>query len=78
MEMLLLEDMNFSASSLISGFIFGVIGWYVFKHGRKNSNNYFVTIGIVLMVYPYFTRGPVADWGVGAALCGLAYHFKDH
>ncbi len=72
-----LEDMNFSVSSLFAGLIFGIIGWYIFKHGRKTANNHFVFIGIVLMIYPYFTKGPLADWGIGAGLCGLAYHYKD-
>ena len=74
---MLLENMNFSVSSLMASLIFGIIGWYLFSHGRKNANNHFVVIGIALMVYPYLTKGPLADWGIGAGLCGLAYYYKN-
>ena len=72
------ELMNFSISSLIAGLVFGLIGWWLFSQGRKRTNNYFVVIGLLLMVYPYFTKGPLADWGVGSVLCGFAYYFKDY
>lgn len=71
-------DFDFSISGIFSGFIFGVIGLYVFRHGRKVMDTRFIGIGVALMVYPYFTNGPWADWGVGMALCALAYYFKDH
>lgn len=29
------------------------------------------------MAFSYFTQGPWLDWGVGFALCGLAYYLKD-
>ena len=74
---MLLESFNISVSSLIAGLIFGVIGMWLFRQGRSNSNLYFVFIGLILMVYPYFTKGPLADWGIGCILCGLAYHYKN-
>jgi len=73
---MLLEELNISVSSLIAGLIFGVIGMWLFSQGKKNSNLYFVIIGLVLMVYPYFTKGPLADWGIGAGLCGIAYYYR--
>ena len=69
--------LDFSVSGLISSFIFGVIGLYLFKEGRKRTNFHVLIIGIVLMVYPYFTHGLLQDWGVGVVLCYAAYHFWD-
>lgn len=65
---------DISASSIFSGIIFGIIGWYIYKHGRANSDIAVVMTGIALMVYPYFTKGPLQDWGIGFAFCGLAYY----
>jgi hypothetical protein len=69
--------MDFSFSSLMSAFIFGVIGFWLVKEGKRTANFAKLFIGLGLMVYPYFTSGPWADWGVGVALCLLAYQFKD-
>jgi hypothetical protein len=74
----LLSLLDFSMSSLIAGLVFGVIGIYVFKHGRKSADKRFVFVGLALMIYPYFTKGVLADWGIGIALCALGYYFKDH
>lgn len=71
-----LSSVNFSISSLIAGFLFGVIGYWMFKDGRKRNDYYFLGIGIVLMIYPYFTSGPKADWGIGILLCIVAYAIR--
>jgi hypothetical protein len=72
-----LELFDFSVSGLVSALLFGVIGMYLFKYGRQRSNLKLVLIAIGLMLYPYFTHGPVGDWGVGIALCAAAYYLKD-
>jgi hypothetical protein len=69
--------MDISASSLLAGFFFGTIGLFVFRKGKKDAEFDILFIGIALMIYPYFTMGPLLDWGVGAALCALAY-YKPH
>ena len=66
-------NLQFSASSLISGFVFGVVGWSIFRKGKSDAEYDLIFIGIALMVYPYFTTGPWIDWFIGAALCALAY-----
>lgn len=68
------ELLNFSVSGLIAGLLFGVVGLWMFCEGKRRLNNKVVVIGLVLMIYPYFTNGPWMDWGIGFALCGLAYH----
>ena len=68
---------EFSVSGLIAGLIFGAIGLWMFRRGKQRSNYKIIGISIALMFYPYITRGPLADWGVGFALCGLAYYIWD-
>jgi hypothetical protein len=67
--------LNFSWSGLVSGLLFGIIGMWLLGRGRKFGNFKLVAIAFALMFYPYVTRGPLADWGVGIALCGAAYYF---
>ncbi|MFZ3230414.1 MAG: hypothetical protein WA160_09425 [Pseudobdellovibrio sp.] len=47
---------------------------WLFRQGRRNLNHSILIIGICLMAYPYFTSGPWGDWGIGVALCALAYY----
>lgn len=63
-----------SLSGIFSGLLFGIVGMWMFREGKRRVNNSVLIIGICLMIYPYFTTGPLADWGVGIALCALAYH----
>lgn len=66
--------LNFTWSGVASGLLFGIIGMWMLGRGRKRGNFKLVAISFALMFYPYVTRGPLADWGVGFALCGLAYY----
>ncbi len=61
----------------MAGFVFSVIGFYVFREGKRKINYSLVFIGIALMLYSYFTHGPWQDWGIGVALCGAAKYFWD-
>jgi len=67
---------DFSFSGLLASFIFGVLGLYAFKYGRKFADFRFISIGLALIVFPYFTSGAMADWGVGITLCALGYYLK--
>lgn len=69
-----LDAFDISPSSLLAGLVFGAIGLYVFRRGKQRLEFDIIFIGIALMVYPYFTKGPLADWGVGIGLCALAYY----
>jgi hypothetical protein len=69
--------MDISASGVISGILFGIIGMWMLGRARKKKDFRLISISFGLMFYPYFTRGPLQDWGVGAALCGLAYYLWD-
>lgn len=69
--------MDFSPTNLLSGFLFSVIGFMVFKQGKKQAQMKSVLLGLTLMFYSMFT--PTALWTtvVGCGLCGLAYHFRN-
>jgi hypothetical protein len=68
--------MDFSVSSLMAGFIFGVCGFYLLKEGKKRSHPWFIGLGLALMIYPYFVSGPLATWGIGFAGLALAYNYR--
>ena len=71
-----MDIFDISISGLIASLVFGVIGMWMFRHGKQNANGSLSLIGIALMIYPYFTSGPLADWGVGIVLCGIAYYLR--
>ena len=45
--------LNFTASGIISGLLFGIIGMYVFRQGKKRLNFKVTFLGVAMMVYPY-------------------------
>jgi hypothetical protein len=69
-----LGGLDISFSAIFSSLLFSAIGWWLFQKGRKENEIKIVLNGLALMLYSYFTHGPILDWGIGAVLCGLAYH----
>ncbi|HWU44178.1 MAG TPA: hypothetical protein VN132_12090 [Bdellovibrio sp.] len=69
----LLGSIEFDIHAILAGLIYGIIGMWLFRRGRRDANLRYVVVGLLLMIYPYFTRGPVYNWGVGALLCAYAY-----
>ena len=65
--------MNFSISSLFAGILFSSAGLYLIKVGRSRGNIKLAIIGVVMLLYTYFTSSPWVDWSLGSALCGAAY-----
>lgn len=68
-------NLSFDIPSLIAGLVFGIVGLYVFRRGRKESNLRLVFIGVLLMIYPYFVEGALLNWAVGFLLSGSAYYY---
>lgn len=64
-----------SMSSIMASFIFSVIGFWLFREGKRRSEVKLMLVAIGLMGYSYFTSSPAADWGIGLGLCGLGYMF---
>ena len=68
---------SFSWANIIGGLIFGIIGWCAFNYGRKERNYKILSIGLVLMVYPYFISNTILMYVVGAAITSLLYFWRD-
>lgn len=64
---------QFSMATVISGLVFGIFGWYIFKHGKEDYNMKRVGLGVVLMAYGIFVPNPWLNWLVGAALLYINY-----
>jgi ABC-type uncharacterized transport system permease subunit len=67
-------DFNFNWWLIAAGLIFGTIGWWIFKQGRKRAETNKVVTGLVLMLYPYFFSSALWTWVVGILLCGYSYY----
>jgi multisubunit Na+/H+ antiporter MnhE subunit len=70
-------DLSFDVPSLIAGLIFGIVGLYVFRRGKKESSLRLVMLGLALMIYPYFVEGAVLNWLAGFLLSGASYYYWD-
>lgn len=68
---------SFSFGNIMAGIIFGIIGLYAFNYGRKEKNYRPLTIGLCLMVYPYFVSNSWLMWGIGIVLSSLLYFWRD-
>lgn len=68
---------GFSLPGLLGGILFGSTGFVAFVYGKKSSKFKTMIFGILLMVYPYFTRGTVILYLVGSALILSLYLFRD-
>jgi hypothetical protein len=64
---------SFSVSSLLAGFVFGVIGMFLIGRARREGHLPSLLVGIVLVLYPYFIENVYLLWGAGIALVALAY-----
>ena len=53
--------------------LFGLLGWAVFRKGRRDEQRRLVWIGLALMLYPYAVSETWVLWAVGAGLTALAY-----
>ncbi len=66
-------NFNFSGPALLAGFIFSIIGFYLFKDWRRSGNPWHLSTGLALMIYPYFINAAIPMIGVGLLLSGVAY-----
>jgi len=66
--------MNFTASQIFAGVIFGAAGFYFFREAKKAGNFWNMIIGAAMMVYPMVITGDIMVWVVGVALFYLAWN----
>jgi len=68
---------GFNWLNIVSGIVFGIVGWYAFIHGKREKSWRPMTIGIVLMVYPYFVPNTILAVIIGLALSAALYFWRD-
>jgi hypothetical protein len=68
---LMKSDGGFDAYNILAGFIFGTIGFGAFKFGKDLERWKPITIGLALMIYPYFIFNRILLWGIGVGLIVL-------
>jgi len=68
---------GFSLAGLISGFLFGSIGFVAFIYGKKNVEFRPMIIGLSLMVYPYFIRSTIFLYLIGTLLTVALFIFRE-
>jgi hypothetical protein len=62
-----------SAWYIVGAILFGIVGLFVFRRGRKAKQSNLLWIGLALMLYPYAVSDTWLLWAVGAGLTGFAY-----
>lgn len=58
---------------LLAGFIFGMIGWYMMKEGRRRGELTMTLLGVSLMIIPYFTSSLKMMLLICGGVCLWAY-----
>ena len=66
-----------SPAYLVGMLIFSLVGWVVYRRGRKHTTPKLTWLGVGLMLYPYVVSATWALWLVGLALCAGAYALWD-
>lgn len=66
-----------SAGNLFGSLAFGVIGMGAFAYGKKISGWRAMSIGVALMVYPYFIDPTWLLYSIGVALTAALFVFRD-
>lgn len=74
MEML--DSFDFDMSSIVASIVFGIVGMWLLRKGKKEVHYPYITWGLILMMYPYFVTGPVKTWGLGFVFCTVVYFMR--
>ena len=60
--------MDFNPLSMFFSFAFGVVGWVFFRQGKTEGQGLRMIVGIALMGYSMFVKGPIPTLLVGVLL----------
>jgi hypothetical protein len=58
---------------IVGAILFGIVGYFAFKKGRKTTSPTLTWTGVALMLYPYAVSQTWLLWLLGASLCGFIY-----
>jgi ABC-type Fe3+-siderophore transport system permease subunit len=61
-----------SAAYMVAAILFGIVGFVVFRRGKRLKQSQLLLTGAALMFYPYAVSQTWLVWGVGFALTGWA------
>jgi hypothetical protein len=61
---------------LFASLLFGLIGLLAFRFGKRNANWVQMSIGLALMIFPYFVSSLALNYLIGAALCLALYVWR--
>lgn len=76
-ELKTLETMGLvlpSPAYIVGVIFFGIIGYLVFRRGRKSERSVLTWSGVALMLYPYAVPETWLMWVIGAVLCSWVYY----
>ncbi|MBF0154122.1 MAG: hypothetical protein HQL64_10325 [Magnetococcales bacterium] len=68
--------MGYSMTGIAASLVFSLIGWVLFRYGRKNGPMSTTIYGVLLMVFPYFVTNTTYMIATGIALCILPFVIK--
>lgn len=60
--------MDLSFSSLMAGLLFGSMGIYFIRRGKKEAHIPYALVGLCLLVFPYFIENTILLWALGLGL----------
>jgi len=66
-----------SYANLFAAILFGSVGLAAFVYGKKSANWKPMTLGVILMVYPYFIEETWLLYVIGAALTAGIFVWRD-
>ncbi|TAE77174.1 MAG: amino acid transport protein [Verrucomicrobia bacterium] len=69
--------MSFEPYNLLAGLVFGTLGWGAWRYGRSLDRTKPVIIGLVMMIYPYFTPWAWLTWSIGTLLMMVLWFHHD-
>lgn len=79
-----LSSLGFELPSLayiIGSIFFGIVGYFIYRQGRKSGNLYVFVIGIGLNVFTFFVDSTWLMYLIGCAMCAsawFAYRYPPH
>ncbi|MCR4299479.1 MAG: hypothetical protein NUV75_12160 [Gallionella sp.] len=66
-----------SYANLFAAILFGSAGFAAFIYGKKSANWKPMTLGVILMVYPYFIEETWLLYVIGAVLTAGIFVWRD-